>query len=92
MRLAGEVILDENSINDLKDEVRKDVVEEIRERGLRHEEAARYLSSIDNVTGFAKILKEVIPKFLHSQEKKDFHFNDEKTYAKLMMCYEILML
>lgn len=92
MKLTGEVILDENSLENLKEEVRKDVVEEIRNEGLHYMEATKYLSSIDDVTGFSNILKEVMPEFLRSQEKKDFYFNDEKTYAKLMMCYEILSL
>lgn len=92
MRLIGEVILDKNSLENLEKEVRKDVIEEIRNKGLHHIEAAKYLSSIDNVTGFANMLKEVMPKFLHNMEEKDFHFDDEKIYAKLMMCYEILSL
>lgn len=92
MKLTGEVILDENSLEKLKEEVRKDVIEEIRNKGLHHIEITKYLSSIDNVTRFANILKEVMPEFLHNMEDKDFHFDDEKIYAKLMMCYKILMM
>lgn len=92
IKLTGEVILDDKTLNALKENVRQEVLLEIRNNGLWDEEVEKFLSEIDNAEGFMNILLRVFPKFLNNIDKEKFHFNDELKYKKLKMCYDILTL
>ena len=92
IKLTGEVILDDESLNKLKEELRKEVIESIKLDGLSDDEAKKFLLGIDNVSGFVNILIEVLPEFLNSLDNGKFHFDDEAKYKKLKMCYDILIM
>lgn len=56
MKLTGEIILDEKTTQQLKEEVRVEVLKDIEKDGLDYEEALKFLKSINSVTGFRNIL------------------------------------
>lgn len=90
MKLTGRIILDEETKQALKNEIRAEVLEDIKEDGLEYEEALAYIKNIDNVCGFKNIFVAGLSEFLPKVETGDFHFDDEKTYKKLKMCLEIM--
>lgn len=90
MKLTGEIILDEKTIQQLKEEVRVEVLKDIEKDGLDYEEALKFIKSINSVTGFRNIFIDSLSEFLPKIKSEDFHFDDEKNFNKLKMCLEIM--
>lgn len=63
MKLTGEVILDDTTMEDLKEEVRKEVIEEIKENGNYKDEIETFLSNTTSET-YLTILANTIDSVL----------------------------
>ena len=78
IELTGKVILDDETLEALKKEVRKEVMEDIKEDGLSYKEAVRFVTEINNVGGCMNFLKDTLPILVTKLENSEFHFDDEK--------------
>lgn len=90
MKLTGEIILDEKTTQQLKEEVRVEVLKDIEKDGLDYEEALKFIKSINSITGFRIFFIDSLSEFLPKIKSEDFHFDDEKIFNKLKMCLEIM--
>lgn len=90
MELTGRIILDEETKQALKNKIRAEVLEDIKEDGLEYEEALAFIKNIDTVCKFKNIFLAGLSEFLPKVKTGNFHFDDEKTFNKLKMCLEIL--
>lgn len=90
MKLTGEIILDEKTTQQLKEEVRVEVLKDIEKDGLDYEEALKFIKNINSVTGFRNIFVDSLSEFLSKIKSEDFHFGDEKIFNKLKMCLGIM--
>ena len=90
MKLTGEIILDEKTTQQLKEEVRVEVLKDIEKDGLDYEEALKFIKSINSVTGFRNFFIDSLSEFLPKIKSEDFHFDDKKNFNKLKMCLEIM--
>lgn len=90
MKLTGEIILDEKTTQQLKEEVRVEVLKDIEKDGLDYKEALKFLKSINSVTSFRNIFIDSLSEFLPKIKSEDFNFDDEKNFNKLKMCLEIM--
>lgn len=78
MKLTGEIILDEKTTQQLKEEVRVEVLKDIEKDGLDYEEALKFIKSINSITGFRNFFIDSLSEFLPKIKSEDFHFDDEK--------------
>lgn len=92
LKLSGEVILDDETMEELKEKVRQEVINDIQKDGLSYEEAVRFLREIDNISGFMNTLKATIPEFVDKFKDKDKYFDDDIKYKKIKLINDILNL
>lgn len=78
MKLTGEIFLDEKTTQQLKEEVRVEVLKDIEKDGLDYEEALKFIKRINSVTGFRNFFIDGLSEFLPKIKSEDFHFDDEK--------------
>lgn len=90
MKLTGEIILDEKTTQQLKEEVRVEVLKDIEKDGLNYEEALKFIKNINSVIGFRNFFIDSLSEFLPKIKSEDFYFDNEKIFNKLKMCLEIM--
>ena len=73
MKLTGEIILDEKTTQQLKEEVRVEVLKDIEKDGLDYEEALKFIKSINSITGFRNFFIDSLSEFLPKIKSEDFH-------------------
>ena len=89
MELTGKIILDDATLNTLKREIRKEVINDIDENGVKVSEAKILLAKIDSVRVFSNIFEEALSDFIELKEDNIDSFENQ-TFNKLKMCYDIL--
>ena len=90
LKVTGTMTLDVESMKKIKEQVRNEVMKDLEIDGLWVEEAKKFLTNIDTISGFDYIFKDCLEKFLENHKDGEFHFDDEKIYKKLQMCLDIL--
>ena len=70
MELTGQVILDEETMEKLKDRVRHEVINEIKEEGNYSSEIERYLNDCD-FKSYVKMIDRTIRKVISKIDKED---------------------
>lgn len=89
MELKGKVILDENSMDKLKEKIREEVIEEILTEGNYVEEIEKYLLDCD-FQGYVNIIESTIDSIILKTNIDEIHFAYEKTlYNKILAIQSI---
>ena len=95
MELTGKIELDEKTMQTLRDEIRKEVIQDISKTGLMLDETVKYLENICS-TSYFNIFRDTIEKAISAGEKEkendEFHFDDEKKFRILKLMYEMIRL
>ena len=90
MELKGKVILDEESMDELKDQLRQDIVKEIKEEGLYSSEIEQFLNECSYEL-YIRMIQCTIGNVISKTNKEDIHWNSEKkTYQRLLAIKSIL--
>lgn len=93
--LTGRVELDKESMEVLKSEIREEIINDIADNGLLHEEVVKYLKTSDSST-FFNLIHGTIDKSIsignEKEEKNEFHFDDGKKLKLLKTFKEIMVL
>lgn len=91
--LTGRVELDKESMKALKSEIREEIINDMAENGLLHEEVIKYLKTSDSST-FFNLVHGTIDKSIsignEKEEKNEFHF-DDGTKLKLLKTFREIM-
>lgn len=91
--LTGRVELDRESMEAIKSEMREEIINDMAENGLLHEEVESYLKTSDSTTLFNLIhgtIDESISIGNEKEEKNEFHF-DDGTKLKLLKTFREIM-
>ena len=92
MELTGKVILDDSSMEKLKNELREEIINDIELHGLEYKEVIKLTLSKINYPGeFSNVLIDILPIFL-DKIKCDTYLTGRNDYKKLKMCNDILHL
>lgn len=84
------VNLDKQSMQELKDSVRKEVIEEIKKSGNTYSEIVYFLINLSS-EGYFNIIKDTLPDILDKTNETDIVFLDEKIkYKKLKIISDLL--
>lgn len=90
MELHGTVTLDEESIRALKNEVRKEVINEIKESGNTENEIELFLRDL-SYKDYLKTLKNTLDDVLNKTKSSELQSDvDNKVYDILCIIYSLL--
>ena len=84
MELKGQVILDEESMEKLKNKIRGEVINEIKEKGNYSTEIERYLNDCD-YKSYVKMINRTIRKVISKIDKEDITFESD-----VKACHQIV--
>lgn len=90
MKLIGEVTLDKESMENLKESVRSDVIADIKSDSLYSEEVKKYLNECDP-TSYVKIIESTIDNVLDSIVEDDIAFKSDKRAFKQLSAIRSLL-
>lgn len=90
MELKGQVILDEETMEKLKSQIRQEVINEIKEEGNYSSEIEEYLNNC-NFISYMKMIDYTIDNVVSKMNKEDIHFeSDRKAYNQILAIKAIL--
>ena len=90
MKLTGEVILDDETLNKLRSELKADLRVRIQERGLYAEEAMAYMNGCD-YTVYLSLIKQTINTVVDNTSEDKLRFpSDQAAFKKLQLIKGIL--
>ena len=95
MVLTGTVELDKESMDTLREQIRKEFIEEVKnnEFALYHSEVCDALTTTMSLCEYYAIIEVTINKVLESIDKNDLAFNSDKIkYTKLKLIKNIIEL
>lgn len=88
MENTEEIILDEQN---LTKRIRKEVIEDIKQKGMTSDDLIQVLSRIESVDYFTDIFKKSLTEILKKYDKDSkYHYDTIKSVKKLELCKEIL--
>lgn len=73
MELKGQVILDDETMDKLKEQVREEVINEIKEYGNYSSEIEEYMNSC-NFENYMRMIEVTIDNVIKNTNKEDIHF------------------
>ena len=90
IKLKGEVILDDESMKELKEKIREEVINDIKEDGNYFCEIEKYLNDCD-YKGYVNLIKYTIDNVISKTDENDIAFsNEKKAYTRLLAIKSIL--
>lgn len=90
MELRGQVILDEKSMDKLKDQIRQEIIDEIKEEGNYASEIERYMNDC-NFESYIGMIICTIDNVISKIDKENIRFNsEEKAYHRILAIKSIL--
>lgn len=90
MELKGTVTLDEKTMEELREHIREEVINDIKEGGNYFEEIEKYLNDCDFET-YMQLITNTLDGVIERTKDEDIRFNsDEKTYNRLLAIKSIL--
>lgn len=90
MKLTGTVLLDEQTMNNLKEEIRKEVLEDIKSDGNYEGEIIQFLEDCD-YSGYLYMIHTTINHILNKTNEQEITFASDKVrYKKLLAIKAIL--
>lgn len=90
MELHGTVTLDKESMEKLKDKIRKEVIKEIKESGNTENEIELFLRDLSCNT-YLRILRDTLCDVLNNTNKSEFRWDyDKKAYDILCIIYSLI--
>lgn len=90
-KLYGECILDPSSMADLREEVREEVLSEIKEKGLRIDEMISFLMMYDYKT-YMRVISETIDHAVEDAEKSKKTWDGEQKAAKMLNAIQAVIM
>ena len=90
MELKGTVTLDEKTMEELREHIREEVINDIKEGGNYFNEIEKYLNDCDFET-YMQLIINTLDGVIERTKDEDIRFNsDEKTYNRLLAIKSIL--
>lgn len=90
MELRGRVILDEKSMDKLKDQIRQEIIDEIKEEGNYESEIERYMNDC-NFESYMAMIICTIDNVISKIDKENIRFSSEKrAYHRILAIKSIL--
>lgn len=90
MELKGQVILDKESMDELKDQIRQEIIDEIKEEGNYSSEIERYMNDC-NYESYMEMIRCTIDNVIAKIDKDNIRFNSErKAYRRILAIKSIL--
>lgn len=90
MELKGQIILDDETMDNLKDEIRKEVVEDIRESGNYSHEIERYMNDC-NFESYMRMIEKTIDNMIEKTNEEDIHFDTGRRRWKQLLTMKNLL-
>ena len=90
-KLYGECILDPSSMADLREEIREEVLSEIKEKGLRIDEMISFLMMYDYKT-YMRVISETIDHAVEDAEKSKKTWDGERRAAKMLNAIQAVIM
>ena len=90
-KLYGECILDPSSMADLREEIREEVLSEIKEKGLRIDEMISFLMMYDYKT-YMRVISETIDHAVEDSEKSKKTWDGERRAAKMLNAIQAVIM
>lgn len=73
MELKGQVILDDETMKKLKEQIREEVIDDIKKNGNYSSEIERYMDDC-NFEYYIRMIKNTIDNIIRKTNKEDIHF------------------
>lgn len=90
MELKGQVILDDETMEKLKEQIREEVINEIKEDGNYSYEIEKYMNGC-NYKSYMKMIKCTIDNAINNTNKDDIHFkSDWKEWNQIVAIKSLL--
>lgn len=90
MELKGQVILDKESMDKLKDQIRQEIVDEIKEEGNYASEIEKFMNDC-NFESYIQMIKCTIDNVISKIDKENIRFrSEEKAYHRILAIKSIL--
>lgn len=89
MELKGQVILDEESMKALKNQIREEVINDIKENGNYLSEIEEYMNNC-NFEYYMRIIKSTIDNVISKINKEDICGSSWKTYYQILAIKSML--
>lgn len=84
MELKGQVILDDETMDKLKEQIREEVINDIKENGNYSSEIEEYMNDC-NFEYYIKMIEHTIDNVIKNTNKEDIHFESGwKAWNRLM--------
>lgn len=77
MELKGTVTLDAETMNSLREEIREEVLQEIKEKGLYFSEVEKYLRECD-YNSYAKLLSVTLNEIVNNTDSESITWKEDK--------------
>ena len=90
MELKGQIILDDETINNLKDEIRKEVVEDIRKSGNYSHEIKRYMNDCD-FESYMIMIEKTIDNIIEKTNEEDIYFDTSRRRWRQLLAIKSLL-
>lgn len=90
MELKGQIILDDETMDNLKDEIREEVIEDIRKSGNYSHEIERYMSDC-NFESYMEMIEKTIDNMIEKTNEEDIHFDTGRRRWKQLLAMKSLL-
>ena len=90
MELKRQIILDDETMDNLKDEIREEVIEDIRKSGNYSHEIERYMSDCD-FESYVIMIERTIDNMIEKTNEKDIHFDTNRRRWKQLLAIKSLL-
>lgn len=90
MKLKGQIILDDETMDNLKDEIRKEVIEDIRESGNYLHEIERYMNDC-NFESYMRMIEKTIDNMIEKTNEEDIRFDTGRRRWKQLLVMKSLL-
>lgn len=84
MELRGQITLDEETMSKLKDQIREEVIEDIKENGNYSSEIEKYMNDC-SFESYMRMIECTIDNVIKKTNKENIHFNSGwKAYRRIL--------
>lgn len=92
LKLTGQVLLDDDSMNKLRESIRKEIIQEIKENGHYTSEIKQFLNELDS-KDYYNIIAQTINGIIEKTDPEKFTWSDEQLkFDKLKLMSDIILL
>lgn len=92
LKLTGQVLLDDESMNKLRESIRKEIIQEIKEDGHYTSEIKQFLNELD-AKSYYNMISQTISDIIQKTDPEKFTWSDDQLkFDKLKLMSDIILL